>query len=102
MPVTTLDDQEHLSTEINNEDDIVVDFFAEWCGPCKKGAPLFNDYSNRYPNIKFVAMDIDRMDDEEKNKYQIKTIPLLKRYKNGRLFRTIQGLRDETLTDLLT
>ncbi|KXS13225.1 thioredoxin-like protein [Gonapodya prolifera JEL478] len=38
---------------------IAVDFFAEWCGPCKFISPYFAELSEKYPDITFVKIDVD-------------------------------------------
>ena len=38
---------------------VFVDFFAEWCPPCRHVAPLLEDYAEKYPNIIFLKVDVD-------------------------------------------
>ena len=39
---------------------VVVDYYAQWCGPCKMMHPIFEELSNQMQNIKFVRIDIDQ------------------------------------------
>ncbi|CAH1251879.1 thioredoxin-like protein 1 [Branchiostoma lanceolatum] len=39
---------------------VVVDFYADWCGPCQKIAPFFNQLSSRYPTVVFVKVNVDQ------------------------------------------
>lgn len=39
---------------------VFVDFFAEWCGPCKMVSPKIEELSNTYPGIIFVKVDVDQ------------------------------------------
>jgi thioredoxin 1 len=53
---------------------VLVDFFADWCGPCKAIAPFFNSLKKKYPEVKFLKCNID--DNQEiARKYKIESIP---------------------------
>ncbi len=53
------------ATELNFEglvtdsEILVVDFWAEWCGPCKSFGPVFEDISNKYPDVTFAKVDTE-------------------------------------------
>ena len=40
-----------------------IDFFAEWCGPCKVIAPFFSDLSKRYPSLEYLKVDIEKCEE---------------------------------------
>ena len=72
----------------------IVDFWAQWCGPCKMLGPIFEELSNDYadnPKIKFVKVDTDE-NMELSFKYKIRGIPCIKVFKNGEEIETSIGL----------
>ena len=57
---------------------VVIDFFAEWCGPCKMFGPIFESVAEDYEDkVKFVKVDIDESP-EIAEKYFVMSIPTLK------------------------
>ena len=68
--------------EITNDGIVVVDFFANWCGPCKILSPTIEKLSNEINDIKFVKVDVDKHDDIART-YGIMSIPTLIVFKNG-------------------
>ena len=79
-PVTDQDfDQEVLEADTV----VLVDFWAEWCGPCKMVAPVLDDLSQEYDGkIKFTKVDVDE-NPETAMKYGIRSIPTLLVFKGG-------------------
>ncbi|KAJ7069721.1 thioredoxin-like protein [Mycena amicta] len=47
----------------SSEKTIVVDFHAEWCGPCKAIAPRFNQLAQQNPDVQFLRVDVDELTD---------------------------------------
>lgn len=55
---------------------VFVDFYATWCGPCKRIAPRIEEYSNIYNGIEFLKVDVDEQDiNEIVNKYDVNSLP---------------------------
>ncbi|TPX31960.1 hypothetical protein SeMB42_g07671, partial [Synchytrium endobioticum] len=40
---------------------LVIDFYAEWCGPCKQIEPIVNEMATRYRHVSFLRVDVDQM-----------------------------------------
>lgn len=68
--------------EIRNEGKLVVDFFADWCGPCKMLSPVLEEVSKDYKDITFVKVNVD--DNEElAGEFGIMSIPCVFMLENG-------------------
>lgn len=73
------------------EQTVLVDFWAEWCGPCKMLAPLIGQIADEHPEIKVCKIDID---DEASLAidYQVMHIPTLMVFKNGEVVNRSEGV----------
>lgn len=70
---------------------VLVDFWAEWCVPCKKIAPILEELSNEYgEKIKVVKMDIDLYPDTA-SAYKVMSIPTILLFEGGEIVKTIVG-----------
>ena len=75
---------------------IVVDFWAEWCGPCKMIAPLLDEIAGEYSDkLKVCKLDIDS-NQQTPPKYGIRGIPTLMLFRNGELVSTKVGALSKT------
>jgi thioredoxin 1 len=71
---------------------VLVDFWAEWCGPCKSLGPILEEISNDLKNqLKVVKVNLDENQDLAM-KYSIRSIPTLLLFKEGELIDTKVGL----------
>lgn len=61
---------------------VVVDFWATWCGPCRSFGPIFEKVSEKYPEIPFVKVDIDKSN-EIAAAAQIQAVPTVMVIKRG-------------------
>ena len=78
---------------------IIVDFWAEWCGPCKQIGPILEDISDEYQDkITIGKLDVDD-NPEIASKYQIRGIPTMMLFNNGKLVDTKVGMSSKN--DLL-
>ena len=78
-----------------NEGLTLVDFFADWCGPCKMLGPILERLDEEYPDVNFVKVNVDdNMDLAEK--YGIMSIPAVYVFKNGEVLNKMVGFTDET------
>lgn len=87
--------------EISKNGVYLVDFYANWCGPCMILAPILEEVSNSRGNYNILKMDVDK-NSEVINDLKIDTIPTLCVYKDGKLMEKHVGLRSkEEIADML-
>lgn len=67
---------------LKSDKPVIVDFWAEWCGPCKQFGPVFEDVSNNMDNVIFAKVNIDENPDTP-TKYGVRGIPTMLMFKNG-------------------
>jgi len=73
----------NFNSIINSETLVLVDFFAEWCGPCKTQSPILKDLATELgEKVKIIKIDVDR-NTEIAARYQIMSVPTLMIFKNG-------------------
>jgi len=78
---------------LNSEDTIMVDFWAEWCGPCRAVSPILDAIAAENPDkIKIVKLNVDD-NPQTAMQYQITSIPAMKVFKKGELVKTIIGAK---------
>ena len=76
---------------LNSEVPIIVDFWAEWCGPCKQIGPILEEISNdKKDSIKILKLNIDE-NPNTPQKYGVRGIPTMLLFKNGELAATKVG-----------
>ena len=81
---------------------VLVDFYADWCGPCKKLAPLLDQLAYQTTDARIVKVNIDD-NPELAVRYGVKGIPHLKVFKDGKAVAQHVGLADrQQLADLLS
>lgn len=79
---------------IKCEKTVLVDFYAEWCGPCKMLSPIIDEIAKENPDIKVVKVNVDEAQDLAM-RYQVMSIPTLVIIKNGQQINKSVGLRDK-------
>lgn len=91
-----------FETEVlNNSKPAIVDFYAEWCGPCKMMAPVFKELSAQMPQCDFYKINVDNEQDLA-SKYQVMSIPTVMVFKDGEPVLTSVGFlsKDDLLSKI--
>jgi thioredoxin 1 len=73
---------------------VLVDFYADWCGPCRMLGPLLEEVANETPSVKVVKLNVDESP-ELASQYRISAIPSLKVFKNGKVVAQHVGMADK-------
>ncbi len=86
-------DAEFDQEVLNADFPVVVDFWAEWCGPCKVIAPMLEELADEYEGkIKFVKVDTEENFETPSN-YGVLSLPTLLVFKEGQQIERITGAR---------
>ena len=81
---------------------VLVDFWADWCGPCKMFAPVFEAASEKHDDIVFAKVDTEA-EQQLAGEAQIRSIPTLMAFRDGILvFNQAGALPSESLEELIT
>jgi thioredoxin 1 len=73
---------------------VLVDFYAEWCGPCKMLSPVVDELSEELKDVTFFKLNVDESD-EVVRKYNVMSIPTLLVFENGELKNTSVGFKNK-------
>jgi thioredoxin 1 len=89
--LTQVNDDDFQAVVLNSETPVLVDFWAEWCAPCKAIAPILEEVIDSYSDrLKIVKINVDE-NQTIPAQYGVKGIPTLMIFKNGQLEATSVG-----------
>ena len=88
-------ENEFESVVLNSKEKILVDFYANWCGPCKMLRPILDSIASERSNSKIVSIDVDEAN-ELASKYGIISIPCVILFQNGKEIKRSVGLKSKS------
>jgi thioredoxin 1 len=75
---------------------VIVDFWAEWCGPCRQIAPILKEVAGDFEGrVKIVKLNVDESP-QTAGKYGIRSIPTLLAFKDGQVVEQVMGARPKS------
>ncbi len=94
--ISHVSDDQFESEVLKSEGPVLVDFWAEWCGPCKMIAPILDDLAASYEGrLKIAKINIDLNQKTPRN-YNVRGIPTLMIFKDGKVEATQIGAVSKT------
>jgi thioredoxin 1 len=92
-----LDDMKEFKEATDSDKLTVIDFYAQWCGPCKRLAPKYESLATEYADtVNCYKVDVDEATDIA-HECVIKVMPTFQFYKNGEIVHTFEGASENAL-----
>jgi thioredoxin 1 len=89
----TVTDQDFATEVLQSDKPVLVDFWAEWCGPCKMVSPVIEEIANEHAEkLRVVKLNIDE-NPETARAYQVMSIPTMSVFQGGRVVKSIVGAK---------
>ena len=100
--MTTKITKQNFSNFINNNDTVLIDFYAEWCGPCRSLGPVLDEISDENPNLIIGKINVDD-EMELASQFHVRSIPTMIIFKDGNEVERLIGFlpKDEILKKLI-
>ncbi len=101
MATVNVTDASFQTDVLGSETPVLVDFWADWCGPCKMFAPWYEEISEGHTDVVFAKVDTEA-EQALAGSFQIRSIPTLMAFRDGiLLYKEAGALPKEALSDLV-
>ena len=95
MEILKINEDNFEKEVLEIEKTVLIDFFADWCGPCKMLSPIIEQFAKENEKVKVVKINVDELPDLAV-KYGVRSIPTLVVIKNGEEVNRSVGLIDKS------
>ena len=94
--IAAVTDADFESTVLKSDKPVLVDFWAEWCGPCRQVAPILDELADEHGDkITFVKMNVDE-NPVAPSSYRVTGIPTINVYRDGEVVKSIVGAKPKS------
>lgn len=94
MSVIIISKENFASEVLNSNKPVLLDFYADWCGPCRMVGPIVSEIANERNDVKVGKINVDEQP-ELASQFQVMSIPMLAVIKNGKLENQVVGYRSK-------
>lgn len=94
MSVIKISKENFASEVLNSNKLVLLDFYADWCGPCRMVGPIVSEIANERNDVKVGKINVDEQP-EFAAQFQVMSIPMLAVIKNGKLENQVVGYRSK-------
>ena len=95
MAVLKIDGNNFEEKILNAQGTAVVDFWADWCGPCRMFSPIIEQFAAKHPEVTVGKINVDE-EPELANQFKVMSIPTLMVIKDGKVVRQSMGARPKS------
>lgn len=94
MSVIKISKENFASEVLNSNKPVLLDFYADWCGPCRMVGPIVSEIANERNDVKVGKINVDEQP-ELAAQFQVMSIPMIAVIKNGKLENRVVGYRSK-------
>jgi len=94
MSVIKISKENFASEVLNSNKPVLLDFYADWCGPCRMVGPIVSEIANERNDVKVGKINVDEQP-ELAAQFQVMSIPMLAVIKNGKFENQVVGYRSK-------